>query len=138
MEIEIQSHGFTVTGALHAHVVKRLEAALAPFKRQVRSVVARLADETGARTGKCKTCRFGASVGDAPEVFAAETRSDLYAAIDRAAEHLAAALDQRLKRRRDVLRLHRCRAIASGTSVDQHRDTKRGADLVLDRNRLTL
>ena len=121
MEIEIQSQGFAVTGALHAHIVKRIEAALAPFKRQVRSVVARLADDNGARAGNGKTCRFGVSVGGSPDVFAADTRSDLYAAVDRAADHLAAAVAQRLNRRRELLRLRRCRAIASGAGVDQHR-----------------
>ena len=105
MEIEIQAQGFAVTVALRAHVAKRLEAALAPFKRHVRRVVARLGDENGPRGGYDKTCRFGVSVGGAPDVFAADTRPDLYAAIDCAASRLAAALARRLNRRRDLRRL---------------------------------
>lgn len=104
MEIEIQAHGFAVTGALRSHVAKRLEAALAPFKRHVRRVVARLGDENGPRGGYDKTCRIGVSVGGAPDVFAADTRPDLYAAIDCAADRLAAALARRLNRRRDLRR----------------------------------
>lgn len=105
MEIEIQAQGFAVTGELRAHVAKRLEAALAPFKRHVRRVVARLGDENGPRGGYDKTCRIGVSVGGAPDVFAADTRPDLYAAIDCAADRLAAALARRLNRRRDLRRL---------------------------------
>ena len=105
MEIEIQARGFAVTVALRAHVAKRLEAALAPFKRHVRRVVARLGDENGPRGGYDKTCRLGVSVGGAPDVFTADTRPDLYAAIDCAADRLAAALARRLNRRRDLRRL---------------------------------
>ena len=105
MEIEIQAHGFAVTGALRAHVAKRLEAALTPFKGQVRRVVARLGDENGPRGGYDKSCRIGVSVGGAPDVFAADTRPDLYSAIDCAADRLAAALARRLNRRRDLRRI---------------------------------
>lgn len=104
MDIEIQAHGFAVTDALRAHVTKRIGAALTPFKRHVRRVVARLADENGPRGGYDKTCRIGVSVGGAPDVFAADTRPDLYAAIDFAADRLAAALARRLDRRRNLRR----------------------------------
>lgn len=104
MDIEIQAHGFAVTDALRAHVTKRVGAALAPFKRHVRRVVARLADENGPRGGYDKTCRIGVSVGGAPDVFAADTRPDLYSAIDFAADRLAAALARRLDRRRNLRR----------------------------------
>ena len=117
MEIEIQAQGFAVTGALRAHVAKRLEAALGPFKRHIRRVVARLGDENGPRGGYDKTCRIGVSVGGAPDVFAADTRTDLYAAIDCAADRLAAALSRRLHRRRDLRRLGRSRAIATSNAA---------------------
>lgn len=104
MEIEIQAQGFAVTAALRAYLAKRLEAALGPFKRQVRRVVARLGDENGPRGGYDKTCRIGVSVGGAPDVFAADTRPDLYAAIDCAVDRLAVALSRRLNRRRNLLR----------------------------------
>ena len=104
MDIEIQAHGFAVTDALRAHVTKRVGAALAPFKRHVRRVVARLADENGPRGGYDKTCRIGVSVGGAPDVFAADTRPDLYTAIDFAADRLAGAVARRLDRRRNLRR----------------------------------
>ena len=104
MEIEIQSHGFAVTGALRAHVARRLTTALAPYQRHVRRVVARLGDENGPRGGNDKSCRIGVSVGGAPDVFVADTHASLYAAIDCAAERLSAALARRLQRRRDLRR----------------------------------
>ena len=122
MEIEIQAQGFAVTGELRAHVAKRLEAALAPFKRHVRRVVARLGDENGPRGGYDKTCRIGVSVGGAPDVFTADTRPDLYAAIDCAVDKLAAALARRLNRRRDLRRLPPTRLIG-----DDHRSRTRDA-----------
>jgi len=120
MEIEIQAHGFEVTEALRAHVAKRLEAALAPFKRHVRRVVARLADENGPRGGYDKTCRIGVSVGGAPDVFTADTRPDLYAAIDSAADRLAAALARRLHRRRDLRRIGTSKSSADGAPLRTH------------------
>ncbi len=117
MEIEIQAQGFALSGALRAHVSKRLEAALAPFKRHVRRVVARLADENGPRGGYDKTCRIGVSVGGAPDVFAADTRPDLYTAIDCAADRLAAALARRLHRRRDLRRLAPSRRVTSARAT---------------------
>ena len=122
MEIEIQAQGFALTVALRTHVAKRLEAALSPFKRHVRRVVARLGDENGPRGGYDKTCRIGVSVGGAPDVFAADTRPDLYAAIDCAADRLAAALARRLNRRRDLRRLLPTRLIG-----DDHRSRTRAA-----------
>ena len=113
MEIEIQAQGFAATGALRAYVAKRLAAALGPFKRHVRRVVARLGDENGPRGGYDKTCRIGVSVGGAPDVFAADTRPDLYAAIDCAVDRIAAALSRRLHRRRDLRRIGHARAIAA-------------------------
>lgn len=124
MEIEIQSRGFAVTDALRAHVAKRLEAVLAPFKRHVQRVVTRLGDENGPRGGNDKTCRIGVSVGGSPDVFAADTRSDLYAAIDCAADRLAAALSHRLNRRRDLRRQRQSRVIANSTSVKRHLDIR--------------
>lgn len=112
MEIEIQSHGFAVTNSLRNHVTRRLEAALAPFKGQVRRVIARLGDENGPRGGNDKSCRIGVSVGGAPDVFAADTRADLYAAIDGAADRLGAALAHRLNRRRNLKRLRHAQAQA--------------------------
>ena len=114
MEIEVQAQGFALTASLHAYLAKRLHSALGPFKRHVRRVVARLGDENGPRGGYDKTCRIGVSVGGAPDVFAADTRPDLYAAIDCAVERLAAALSRRLNRRRNLRRLGHARAIAAG------------------------
>jgi putative sigma-54 modulation protein len=131
MEIEIQSQGFAVTPALRAHVAKRVEAALSPFKRHVRRVVARLGDENGPRGGYDKTCRIGVSVDGAPGIFAADTRPDLYAAIDCAAGRLAAALARRLNRRRDLRRLPATRLVG-----DDHRSpTPAGAEHDFDAQR---
>lgn len=124
MEIEIQSHGFAVTGALRAHVARRLTTALAPYQRHVRRVVARLGDENGPRGGDDKSCRIGVSIGGSPDVFATDTRASLYAAIDGAADRLSAALARHLQRRRDL----RCRAARTpngggSASVLMHKST---------------
>ena len=113
MEIEIQTRGFAVTDALRAHVAKRIETALAPFKRHVRRVVARLGDENGPRGGFDKTCRIGVSVGGAPDVFAADTRPNLYTAVDCAVDRLAAALVLRLNRKGDLRRHSGARSVAA-------------------------
>lgn len=89
-------------------------------------VSARLGDENGPRGGYDKSCRIGVSVGGAPDVFAADTRPDLYSAIDCAADCLAAALARRLNRRRDLRRIGTpksagSRASARGAALDDER-----------------
>ena len=104
MEIEIQARGFAVTAALRSYVSQRLGRALAPYRTQVRRVVARLGDENGPRGGNDKCCSVGISVGHAPDVFVTDKRSDLYLAIDRAAARLVNAVSRRLQRKRQSRR----------------------------------
>jgi putative sigma-54 modulation protein len=124
MEIEIQTRGFAVTDALRAHVAKRIEAALEPFKRHVRRVVARLGDENGPRGGFDKTCRIGVSVGGAPDVFAADTRPDLYTAVDCAADRLALALARRLKLKRNLRRHSGARSVVAVKPGVRHEESR--------------
>ena len=119
MEIEIQARGFAVTAALRSYVSQRLGRALAPYRTQVRRVVARLGDENGPRGGNDKCCVVGVSVDHSPDVFVTDQRSDLYSAIDRAAERLVSALARRLQRKRPS---RRARAAQVGSRRIHERD----------------
>ena len=60
-------------------------------------------------------------------MFAADTRPDLYTAIDRAADRLAVALARRLNRKRDLRRHSGARGVAalrSGVGNDESRQTE--------------
>jgi ribosomal subunit interface protein len=107
MEIEIHSHGFAVTSAIRGYLAKRLSRSLAPYARHVRRVVARVADANGPRGGNDKSCRVGVSIAGSPDIFAADTRADLYSAIDCAIERLTSAVAKRIQRRRAARSPHR-------------------------------
>lgn len=109
MQLDIQARGFTLTDALRQHCERRLRFALGPTSGRLRGVSMRLSDVNGPRGGVDKRCVIRASSAGAPPVVIAHTETDIYVAIDRAADRLARSLTRRLQRsmrdRRDMLPL---------------------------------
>jgi len=104
MQIDIQSHGFTATGALREHVTRRLQLALGCCADRVARATVRLvghqwparrrgqtAADPGAPDdpGRCGDRRHG--------------NADLYVAIDRAAERVGRTTVRHLARQRRPL-----------------------------------
>jgi len=58
MQINIQSHGFTATGALRAHVTRRLQLALGCCADRVSRATVCLSDVNGPRGGVDKRCQI--------------------------------------------------------------------------------
>ncbi len=88
MLIDTRAMGFTLTPAIVRHVEARMERALGAYARWVFKVTVRLDDINSDRGGVDKRCsvvvalrRHGVEVAEA-------TDSDLYAAIDAAAERI--------------------------------------------------
>ncbi len=86
MRIEIQGRGVPLTAALLDHTEQRLRLALTRAGEQIRRVVVRLGDTNPAHGVVEKFCRFRVMMEKAPPVLIVEFGTDLYAAIDRAAE----------------------------------------------------
>lgn len=108
MRIDLRGRPFDVTGALRAHVERRLLFALGRFGARLATVQARLDDLNGPRGGVDKRCRLRARLSGGLNVAIEEVDLDMYVAVDRACERLgrgvARAFDrQRVPRARLVL-----------------------------------
>ena len=96
MHIGIQTRGFKITMSLQNYCDRRLRFALGATSGKVRNVLVRLTDQNGPRGGVDKRCAIRAVLHDVPEVVIVQDDSDLYAAIDRAADRAARTISRRL------------------------------------------
>ena len=106
MQVEIQARGLKLTEGLRTHAERRVRFAFASTSDRVRTVVVRLADENGPRGGVDKRCTIRANVPGAQPTVIEHQETDLYVAIDRAADRAGRAVSRLLAktsgRRRDV------------------------------------
>lgn len=100
MRIHIQSLGFELTAAISDHAVRRLRFALTHAADHIRRVTVRLSDINGPRGGSDKCCRILVTMEKLPEVAIEDIESDLYVAIDRAADRAARTVTRRIGRTR--------------------------------------
>jgi ribosome-associated translation inhibitor RaiA len=101
MRIDIKASGFDLTDGLREHTVRRLQFALGWANHDVRTVTVRLSDINGPRGGKDKRCRIQVPFPGTRHVVIEDTESDLYVAIDRAAERTGRAVVRRLEHLRE-------------------------------------
>jgi putative sigma-54 modulation protein len=99
MRIEIQARGFHLTDGLREHAERRLKFALSWIG--VRAVRVCLFDVNGPRGGSDKRCRIQLPMPGAPNVVVEDSESDLYLAIDRAADRAERTVARRLGRLRE-------------------------------------
>jgi putative sigma-54 modulation protein len=98
MQLDIQARGFSLTEGLRTHCERRLRFALGAASSRLRSVAIRLSDVNGPRGGVDKRCAIRAIVPGAPPVVIAQYETNIYVAIDRAAERIARSLARRTQR----------------------------------------
>lgn len=101
MRIEIKASGFELTDGLREHTVRRLHFALGWANHDVHAVNVRLSDINGPRGGKDKHCHIQVPFPGTRNIVIEDTESDLYVAIDRAAERAERAVVRRLERLRE-------------------------------------
>jgi putative sigma-54 modulation protein len=101
MRIDINTSGFELTDGLRDHAQKRLEFALDWAKHDVNRVSINLSNINGPRGGRDKRCQIRIPLPGNRDVVLQDTESDLYAAIDLAADRASQTLERRLGRQRD-------------------------------------
>jgi putative sigma-54 modulation protein len=101
MNLKIQAADFPLTDGLRQHVSLRLAHALNYGRDLVTRIVVHLSDVNGVRGDKEKRCSIEVRLKGAPALIVEDIQSDLYVAIDRAAERIGRALDRHLARQRD-------------------------------------
>ena len=100
MQIAIQTSGFEITEGLRVHVERRIRFAFDWAGLVVNKVAVRLSDLNGPRGGEDKRCVIQVAVSGAPDVVIEDTQSDLYVAIDRAADRAGRSLARKVERQR--------------------------------------
>ena len=113
MNIDIQSLGFPITGALADHATRRLQFVLTRRSDRIQRVVVRLGDENGPRGGVDKFCRIQVRLFNAPVAVIEEVGPELYAVIDRATDRVGRVVVKHLDRLRSRRRHGRGDATAS-------------------------
>ena len=101
MKIDMQARHFSLTRALRHHVKRRLGFALCAGTDQIQRIKVHLSDSNG---GAEKRCKIQLIVPRIPDIVVEDTETNLYAAIDRAANRAGRTLRRRLMRRRDQFR----------------------------------
>ena len=102
MIVDIHGQGFAVTQALAEHVRRRLSFVLTRHNDRIHRVAVRVGDENGPRGGLDKYCRNRVHLLEAPVAMVEEVGTDLYAAIDRAADRLGRVVVKHLHRSHPV------------------------------------
>lgn len=98
MLIETRAMDFTLTDSLRNHVESRVTAALAPVDRWVVSVTARLEDVNADHGGVDKRCKLVIGLRKYGTLVAEATESDLYVAIDQAADRIRTSAVKAVRR----------------------------------------
>jgi putative sigma-54 modulation protein len=101
MQIVIQSRGFALTTGLREHIDRRVRFALDWARFHALKVSVRLSDLNGPRGGEDKRCHIQVAIPGGADVLIEDTESDLYVAIDRAADRAGRTLARRAERLRD-------------------------------------
>jgi putative sigma-54 modulation protein len=101
MNIDIQARGFDTTDAIRDYARRRLQFAINWTGSNVRAVNVTLSDLNGPKGGQDKCCAIRLQITGEPSVLIADKESDLYTAIDRAAERCKSLLARRIARRHD-------------------------------------
>lgn len=98
MKIDIQTHGFTLTDALRTQTERRLRFAFGGFGGRIGRVGVRLTDENGPRGGVDKRCALRISLPGQQPIVIEQQESNLYVAIDGAAERAGRAVTRHVAR----------------------------------------
>jgi len=98
MQIEIQTQDFSLTDALRSHVQRRLCLMLSRFGDHAQRIIVRLSDINGPRGGADKRCHIQVALDQLPDVVVEDIETDLYVAIDRAADRAGRTVARRLSR----------------------------------------
>lgn len=100
MQVNIQCCGFDLTEGLRDYTKKRINCSLRFGSAHIMRLIVRLSDINGPRGGEDKRCCIELRLKGLSEVMIEDTETDLYTAIDRAAERAGRTLARRLARSR--------------------------------------
>lgn len=101
MLIEIQTRNFPLTKALRGHIQRRLDFALSTRHEHIERILVTLSDINGPRGGADKCCQIQIILPRLKDVVIEDIESDLYDAINRAADRASRTVARKISRERD-------------------------------------
>jgi putative sigma-54 modulation protein len=104
MQPNIVGTNIPLSDSIRDHIQDRLSPVIQRFETELTSLSVRFGDCNGHKGGVDKQCRIEAVVGHAGPIIAEETHTDLYAAIDVAADRLMRAISHKVDRRQELRR----------------------------------
>ncbi len=102
MHIDIQTSDIVLNEGLAAHVEQRLLFALGRFQAHVARVTVHLSHINSPAGTEDGHCQLQIRLHGLPDIVAEDTETDLYLAVDRAAERAGRTLGRQLQRAGDV------------------------------------
>jgi ribosomal subunit interface protein len=102
VELQIRGRNLELSESLHSHVKRRVDFSLARFGARVVRVFVLLADASGPRDCRNRSCRIDVCLCPGGNVFVEHAGADLYAAIDQACDRAGRAVARELERGRDL------------------------------------
>lgn len=98
MRLELRGQRIKLTDALCTHVERRLQYALGQFGPYLLQGTVLLADLNDSHGGNVKQCRIAVALQQSGHLHVEEVGSDLYTAIDRAADRIGFVVARDLER----------------------------------------
>ena len=102
MIIDIQAHGFKLTDSLRDYAETRLRFALTASHSHIQRISMRLSDINGPRGGTDKLCHIKVILSTLPDVIIKDIESDMYAAINRAADRTGRNVLRKIRRKQTI------------------------------------
>jgi len=104
MQIDIQARHFSLTDSLRKHTERRVNFALACCDDVILRVIIKLSDINGPRGGEDKHCHLQVVLAGIPDVVIEDTQTDLYVAINRAADRAGRTVIRKINRQQTLLK----------------------------------
>jgi putative sigma-54 modulation protein len=98
MKVEVNARHLTLTKSLKNYVKRRLKFALGSKSEQITRVEVTLSDINGPKGGEDKRCQMLLKIKGQNDVVIEDTQSQLYSAIDRAANRASQTASKRVDR----------------------------------------
>jgi putative sigma-54 modulation protein len=102
MKIHVLSKQVEMDETVRAHIDRRLQFGLARLSPRILRVTVQIIDLNGPRGGEDKCCRIEVRLRPTGSIFVEDTASDLYAAVDGAADRALRSVIRSINRTRDL------------------------------------
>jgi putative sigma-54 modulation protein len=100
MQLDVRIQKIDIFKAVHRYIERRVRFSLSRFGQRIRRVNVRIFDLNGPRGGTDKCCRIAMRLVSSDAVVVQEVNSELFTAIDRAAERAGQKLARKVHRAR--------------------------------------